>query len=81
MTWAEASVETLEHELRCHPFVGDLEPAYLTLLSGLARNVEFAAGAFLFREGGRADRCYLLREGRVALEIATMARGRELLGV
>ena len=68
-------METLEHELRSHPFVGDLPPAYLTLLASLARNVEFAAGAFLFREGARADRCYLLRAGRVALEIATMARG------
>ncbi len=53
----------------------DLESAYLTLLVGLARNVEFAPGTFLFREGGRADRCYLLRQGKVALEIATMARG------
>ncbi len=53
----------------------DLESAYLTLLVGLATNVEFAAGTFLFREGARADRRHLLRQGKVALEIATMAGG------
>ena len=63
-------METLEHELRSHPFVGDLEPAYLALLAGCAENVEFWPGAFLFREGTPADRCYLLRRGTVALEIA-----------
>jgi len=68
-------VETLEHELRSHPFVGDLEPAYLALLAGCAENVEFWPGTFLFREGAPADRCYLLREGKVALEIAALGRG------
>jgi len=68
-------VETLQHELRSHKFIGDLEPAYLELLAGCAANVEFRAGAFLFREGTRADRCYLIREGRVALEIAALGRG------
>jgi CRP/FNR family transcriptional regulator, cyclic AMP receptor protein len=68
-------VETLEHELRSHPFVGDLEPAYLALLAGCAENVEFWPGAFLFREGTPADRCYLLRQGKVALETAAQGRG------
>jgi CRP/FNR family transcriptional regulator, cyclic AMP receptor protein len=68
-------VETLEHELRSHPFLGDLPPAYLTLLAGCASNVEFRAGAFLFREGTRADRCFLVREGKVALEIGALGRG------
>jgi CRP/FNR family transcriptional regulator, cyclic AMP receptor protein len=68
-------VETLEHELRSHGFVGDLPSAYLTLLAGCAANVEFRAGTFLFREGTRADRCYLLRAGKVALEITALGRG------
>ena len=68
-------METLEHELRSHPFVGDLEPAYLTLLAGCAANVEFPAGRFLFREGAHASRCFLIREGKVKLEVATLGRG------
>ncbi len=68
-------METLERELRGHPFVGDLEPAYLALLAGCAANVKFPAGRFLFREGTRARQCFLLREGRVALEIAALGRG------
>jgi CRP/FNR family transcriptional regulator, cyclic AMP receptor protein len=68
-------VETLEHELRSHPFVGDLEPAYLALLAGCAENVEFWPGTFLFREGTPADWCYLLRQGKVALETAAQGRG------
>jgi CRP/FNR family transcriptional regulator, cyclic AMP receptor protein len=68
-------VETLEHELRSHPFVGDLPSAYLTLLAGCGLNVGFPAGAFLFREGTPADRCFLVREGKVALEIAAGGRG------
>jgi CRP/FNR family cyclic AMP-dependent transcriptional regulator len=68
-------VETLEHELRSHPFVGDLEPAYLTLLASCATNVEFPAGRFLFREGAHASRCFLIRAGKVKLEIATLGRG------
>ena len=68
-------METLEHELRSHPFLSDLEPAYLTLLAGCAADVDFRAGAFLFHEGAPAKRCYLLREGKVALEIGALGRG------
>jgi CRP/FNR family cyclic AMP-dependent transcriptional regulator len=66
---------TLEPLLRKHPFLRSLEPEYLTLLAGCATNVRFGEGSFLFREGGAADRCYLIREGKVALEIAAAGRG------
>ena len=68
-------METLEHELRSHPFVADLEPAYLTVLASCAANVEFPAHRFLFREGMHASGCFLIREGKVGLEIATLGRG------
>jgi CRP-like cAMP-binding protein len=66
---------TLEPLLRDHPFLNDLEPEYLALLAGCATNVRFGAGSFLFREGGAADRCFLIREGKIALEIAAPGRG------
>ena len=66
---------TLEPLLRDHPFLKGLEPEYLTLLAGCAQNVRFREGAFLFREGEAADRCFLIREGKLALEIAAPGRG------
>ena len=66
---------TLEPLLRDHPFLKDLDPDYLALLAGCAMNVRFGAGSFLFREGNAADRCFLIREGKIALEIAAPGRG------
>jgi len=66
---------TLEPLLRDHPFLKDLAPEHLALLAGCATNVRFGAGTFLFREGGAADRCFLIREGKIALEIAAPGRG------
>jgi CRP/FNR family transcriptional regulator, cyclic AMP receptor protein len=66
---------TLEPLLREHPFLSDLEPEYLALLAGCAKNVRFRAGAFMFREGEPADQCFLIRDGKMALEIAAPGRG------
>jgi len=66
---------TLEPLLREHPFLSELEPEYLALLAGCATNVRFREGAFMFREGEPADQCFLIREGKMALEIAAPGRG------
>jgi CRP/FNR family transcriptional regulator, cyclic AMP receptor protein len=66
--------ETLEHVLRGHGFFAGMDPEYLALIAGCARNVVFADGAFLFREGDPAETFYLVREGAVALEIAAPGR-------
>jgi CRP/FNR family transcriptional regulator, cyclic AMP receptor protein len=68
-------VRTLEPLLREHAFFRDLDPGYLSLLAGCASNVRFPAGAFLLREGAPAGECYLVREGKVAMEIAAPGRG------
>ncbi|MGE5293070.1 MAG: cyclic nucleotide-binding domain-containing protein [Micromonosporaceae bacterium] len=68
-------METLEPLLRSHEFFRDLDPGYMTLLAGCASNVRFREGSFLFREGEPADRFFLIREGKVALEIAAPGRG------
>jgi len=62
-------METLEPILAEHPFLRDLEPRYLKLIVGCASNVRFKAGQYLFREGEEADRFYMIRQGKVALEI------------
>jgi CRP/FNR family cyclic AMP-dependent transcriptional regulator len=67
-------METLERILSAHPFFQNLDPRHLALLVGCAANVRFHAGQFLFRTGEEANQFFLIREGRVALEIATPGR-------
>ena len=62
-------METLERILADHDFFKDLEPQYMSLIVGCASNVRFEAGTYICREGREADRFYLVRQGRVALEI------------
>ena len=64
-------METLEPILAQHPFLQGLEPQYLGLIVGCASNVRFNSGQFLFREGEEANQFYMVREGKVALQIST----------
>lgn len=65
------TVETLEPIIAQHPFLQGLEPQYLSLIVGCASNVRFKSGQFLFREGEEANQFYMVREGKVALQIST----------
>jgi CRP/FNR family cyclic AMP-dependent transcriptional regulator len=69
------ATQTLEPLLAEHPFLRGLEPRYLALLVGCAANVRFEAGDYIFREGEEADRFYIIRHGKVALELFTPERG------
>jgi CRP/FNR family transcriptional regulator, cyclic AMP receptor protein len=68
-------METLEGILAQHPFFKELETRYLQLVIGCASNVRFNAGEFIFREGEEANEFYLIRHGKVALEIFAPPRG------
>jgi CRP-like cAMP-binding protein len=70
-------VETLEGILRTHAFLRGLDERHLPFLTGCAKNVRFEPDAFLFREDEEADASYLIRSGRVALEISVP--GREIV--
>lgn len=58
-----------------HPFFGDLAPEYLELIAGCGSNVKFDAERYIFREGDEANEFYLIRRGKVALEIHAPERG------
>ncbi|HEY7200271.1 MAG TPA: cyclic nucleotide-binding domain-containing protein [Candidatus Dormibacteraeota bacterium] len=58
----------------CTLFDG-LSAAHLSLIAGCGRFVRFPAGAVILREGEPADRFYLVREGSIALEVASPERG------
>lgn len=70
-----AALENLERILSEHPFFADLDKSFLALACGCARNARFEGGQFIFHEGGAADNFYLLRQGRVALQISAPGRG------
>ena len=62
-------METLRRILEQHPFFKGLAPEHLDLLVGCASNVRFEAGSYIFRQGEEANQFYLLRQGRVAVEV------------
>lgn len=67
--------KSLESLIGEHPLFVDLDPGYLELIAGCAQNVRFEAGEQIFREGEEADHFYLLRYGRVAVEVHAPGRG------
>lgn len=67
-------METLDRIILEHPFFAGLDARFCELVCGCAKNVRFEAGQFLFHEGEPADEFYLLRQGRVALQIAAPGR-------
>jgi CRP/FNR family cyclic AMP-dependent transcriptional regulator len=62
-------MEGLEHILREHAFFTGFAPEHNALVAGCARNHRFDAGDYLFREGEPANEFFLIRHGKVALEI------------
>jgi CRP-like cAMP-binding protein len=71
----EHRMNALAQALGDHPFLREIPPEVLPRLADCASEASFPAGAFIFREGAPANRLYLLRAGRVALEIVTPGRG------
>ncbi|MDD9943833.1 MAG: cyclic nucleotide-binding domain-containing protein [Myxococcales bacterium] len=65
---------TLQPALAEHPFLRGMTPEALALLTGCAKNHRFAAGEYLATHGTQADRCFLIRKGRVALYAASAAK-------
>jgi CRP-like cAMP-binding protein len=66
---------TLQVNLSAHPFFVDLSAPHIEAVGGCASNVRFEPGTFIFHEGEDADRFYLIREGKVALQICSDRRG------
>jgi CRP-like cAMP-binding protein len=67
-------MEDLTRALRAQPFFHGLDDNDVAVLAGCAKNVRFAPGDLLLREGEAASPFYLVREGRVSLEIHVPGR-------
>ncbi len=68
-------MENLERIVKAHPFAAGLSPEHLSVLACCARNVRRQPGEFLLKEGSDAGRFYLVRKGRLALEVHVPGRG------
>jgi CRP/FNR family transcriptional regulator, cyclic AMP receptor protein len=68
-------METLQRILADHPFARGLSEKHLELLTGCASNVRFGAGQVVFHEGEEANEFYLIREGKMAVELFAPERG------
>lgn len=62
-------MESLEKILVQHPFVEGLPSEHIQLILGCAKNVVFEPGKYLFKENEDANSFYIIRSGKVALEI------------
>jgi CRP/FNR family cyclic AMP-dependent transcriptional regulator len=69
------NVAGLAEELAANPVLGDLAPAHLELIAGCCVNVGFAAGERILAAGDPADHFWIIRHGRVDIEVNDPARG------
>jgi CRP-like cAMP-binding protein len=68
-------MRTLDHVIVESSVFAGMDAGQIELLAGCARNVRFADGERVFREGDPADVFYLVRHGRIALETFVPNRG------
>ena len=68
-------MRTIAETLPESQFFAGLDPDALDLIAGCGTNVTFDRGQFLFREGQPASTFFLVRRGRVALELHGPATG------
>ena len=67
--------ETLRPILATIPLFDGMKPEHLDLIVGCAANVRFAPGEFAARQGEAADRFFIVRKGRLALQVHGPGRG------
>jgi CRP/FNR family cyclic AMP-dependent transcriptional regulator len=68
-------MQTIEILLEAHPFFKGLDSKYLKLIEGCASNVVFKADQFLFHAGEKAEKFYVIRSGRIQVEIFSPKHG------
>lgn len=68
-------IRDLKPILKSHPFFADMPAAQINILVGCASNVRFDPGELITRSNEPADKFYVIRDGRVAVEISPPGRG------
>jgi CRP/FNR family transcriptional regulator, cyclic AMP receptor protein len=65
----------LAEELAANPVLGDLASDHLELIAGCCINVAFTAGERIIAAGDPADHFWIIRHGRVDIELSGAGRG------
>jgi len=60
--------------LVAHPFFAGIDERVVCQLAGCSHLAHFGSGEYLFREGEAADRLFVLRRGRVSLDVYVPGR-------
>ena len=68
-------MQTIEELLAEAPAFNGMAREHLELIAGCAKNRAFEDGEYLMREGDPADTFFVIRHGRVAMEIFVPQRG------
>ncbi|MFP4171286.1 MAG: cyclic nucleotide-binding domain-containing protein [Candidatus Hydrogenedentota bacterium] len=66
---------SMESALRRHDFTENLSDAQVAKLASFASAQTFHADERVLKAGDRADRCYLIQEGQIAVEVYHPTRG------
>ena len=67
--------EDLSDLMQQHPFLAGLSHEHMQTLVGCATNVRFTEGTTVMQEGQMANKFYLVRSGRVALQMQVTGKG------
>ncbi len=65
--------QSLAKEIADIPLFSDLEPEYIDFIANHANEHRIGRDELLFRQGERAEHFYLVRNGRVTLEVPAIA--------
>lgn len=68
--------DTIADLVATHPLLAGLPGDGVELVAGCARNVAYSAGETMFVEGGDASTLFLIRRGRVSIEVHAPGRGQ-----
>jgi len=66
------SKQSTEDYLSTHPFFSGLDDSYREFLSNSATELQIKKGSVLFKQGDRADKFYLLRNGQVSVQVPAL---------
>ena len=59
----------MKESLARHPFLKDLKASHVELLAECAAGAHFKKGGHMFHQGEKADRLYLIEEGKVGIRL------------
>jgi CRP-like cAMP-binding protein len=67
--------ENVERILRSLPFFSGMKDEHVATVAGCAKNCSFDPGATIFHQGEDADFVYVIRSGKVAVDVDVVTEG------